>query len=180
MPRDTPPPTRTPAQPPQREPIIRRDITPPPRPKTPEPIPEKQGPSDSVEEAFLRAGATVVEAAPVLRDFQKEATVFVPSVVRRRPPPPTKKQQTKVEEEERPHATDGAEVPSDEVMRDVEEIATDEKTVVETGPEFLEIKRTTENTGVAAGDKSAIDTVPPTEDAPRPKRRRMINAAPDV
>jgi hypothetical protein len=176
MPRDTPPPTRTPAQPPQREPTIRRDITPPARTKTPEPIPEKQGPSDSVEEAFLRAGATVVEAAPVLRDFQKEATVFVPTVVRRRPPPPTKKQQTKVEEEERPHATDSVEVPSDEVMRDVAEIAIDDKT----DPEFLEVKRTIENTGVALGDKSAIDTAPPTEDAPRPKRRRMINAAPDV
>jgi len=51
----------------------------------PEPVPVKQGPSETVEEAFLRAGATVIEAAPVLRDFQKEAVKFVPSVVKKRP-----------------------------------------------------------------------------------------------
>src|SRR5579862_7381571 len=90
MPRDTPPAERKPKTP-APKPIVRREPSPPPRPKAKEkspspPPPVKQGPSATIEEAFLRAGATVIEAAPVIRDFQKEVTTFVPSIVKRRHP----------------------------------------------------------------------------------------------
>ncbi len=101
MPRDTPPPTTT--KPRQQLPIPRKE-TPPPQPKAVEKIPEpeirKEGPSATIEEAFLRAGATVIEAAPVIRNFEKEAVRIVPSVVKRRPPKkPTKPLETKLEEQ---------------------------------------------------------------------------------
>src|SRR5271155_849359 len=101
MPRDTPPATKNPkTQPQQSRQPIRSEPTSPrqqAKPKTvekaPEPDVRKEGPSATIEEAFLRAGATVIEAAPVLRDFQKEAVSIVPTIVKRRPP----KKSTKVE-----------------------------------------------------------------------------------
>src|SRR5438045_1423506 len=102
MPRDTPPLTKKskprPQSAQQDPPPPAQHVRPKPVEKPPEPaLPSKQGPSDTIEEAFLRAGATVIEAAPVLRDFQKEAVAFVPTAVKRRPP--AKKPERKVEED---------------------------------------------------------------------------------
>jgi hypothetical protein len=200
MPRDTPPATKKPK--PQMQAVVTREVTPPPtrtRPKpvekVPEPVVVKEGPSDSVEEAFLRAGATVIEAAPVLRDFQKEAVSFVPSIVKRRPP---QKKAKKVEDTAKVGAkdsvTDGG-VETSEVVTKVEKSFV---TTVEDGEEDESMgerqsppavqNTTTSVPGVAKPaipetlkrpleqDKKPTETPPVTA----PKRRRMVNAAPDV
>jgi hypothetical protein len=156
MPRDTPPPTKKPRQ--QKQPPAVREQTPPPQPKSVEKVPEpevrKEGPSATIEEAFLRAGATVIEAAPVIRDFEKEATSFVPSVVKRRPmKKPANPVDTKAEEQKSFATT----------VEDEEETG-EETPVVETLKRPLPVEKV---------EASAPAPAPP-------KRRRMVNAAPDV
>jgi hypothetical protein len=197
MPRDTPPATRKPK--PQMQAVVTRDATPPPtRPKpvekVPEPVVVKGGPSDSVEEAFLRAGATVIEAAPVLRDFQKEAVSFVPSIVKRRPP---QKKANKVEDvtkvETMDGVTDGAATGEGGMkveksfLTTVEDGEEDESVGARQSPP-AEQKPATPVSMVAKPaipetlkrpleqDKKPTETPPVTA----PKRRRMVNAAPDV
>jgi hypothetical protein len=137
--------------------------------KIPEPVVLKEGPSDSVEEAFLRAGAAVIEAAPVLRDFQKEAATFVPSIVKRRPPP--KKVVKKAEEP---------------VAEKVELVERSFATTVEDGEDDVSIPAAVETTESPIAtetlkrpleEEKKMEVEAPT--AP-PKRRRRLNAAPDV
>ena len=203
MPRDTPPATVRKPKPQVQEPI--RAKTPPKAPKpvekAPEPVPEpvKQGPSETIEEAFLRAGATVIEAAPVLRDFQKEAVKFVPSIVKKRPPPKKALSKgdeiPKVEEAngedtvesgtkdemtvEKSFATTVEDEDEDEIQRAVpiETPAISQPTLTEpviskpVAPE-TSLKRPLEA-------EKKVEAQPPPAAAP-PKRRRMVNAAPDV
>ena len=186
MPRDTPPATKNPkTQPQQSRQPIRREPTSPrqqAKPKTvekaPEPDVRKEGPSATIEEAFLRAGATVIEAAPVLRDFQKEAVSIVPTIVKRRPPKkPTKVENTaepKDEPKEKSFATtveDGEdeEVPAVEDVQRMQEVQELRQTLVV--PSETPLKRPLEEE-----KKVEVQSTPV---AP-PKRRRMVNAAPDV
>jgi len=161
MPRDTPPPSTK--KPRQQQPVP-HEQTPPPQQKAVEKIPEpeirKEGPSATIQEAFLRAGATVIEAAPVIRNFEKEAVSIVPSVVKRRPPKkPTNPVEPKVQEQKSFATT----------VEDEEEETEEEQhraTAMETT-----LKRPLEV------DRKVEQSTPPV--AP-PKRRRMVNAAPDV
>jgi len=177
MPKDIPPSTAPHPQSQQREqPVIQRQRT-PPRPKkekTPEPEVPKQGPSATIEEAFLRAGAATVEAAPVIRDFQKEAVAFVPSVIKRRPPAPPKPS-AKVEKVEpvveKSFATTVEEVKDEEE----ESLVAPVLPSVSTSPaQPLPEKRQRE-----AEVETKAQQPPPPPPAP-PKRRRLVNAAPDV
>jgi hypothetical protein len=191
MPRDTPPAEKQ-VRPPPPKPAFRNPtpepIRPPPREreKSPSPPPPaKQGPSSSIEEAFLRAGATVIEAAPVLRDFQKEATTFVPSALKRRPPPkkPKEVKEGPKIEQTKSFAT---------TVEDVDEAETGDARVGETivaekSPERGEapLKRPLEEEKVEQPplvQPSAPVSVPATKAPPAapPKRRRLVNAAPDV
>lgn len=184
MPRDTPPATQEPkpaVRPAQPAQPVRRESTPPqeqPVEKLPEPVEPKQGPSATIEEAFLRAGATTIEAAPVLRNFEKEAAAFVPSAVKRRPAP--KKQaikeeivEGKVEGTGRPTTVEDAE--DEEAVQDSIKEETVKETPVSNGnaPPFLAdtLKRPLE-----VEMKVKVPSAP----AVPPKRRRMVNAAPDV
>lgn len=219
MPKDTPPATvRNPKseQIPDR-PLIRMKTPPRAAPKPvekapePEPVPVKQGPSETVEEAFLRAGAIVIEAAPVLRDFQKEAVKFVPSIVKKRPP--QKKGVKKVEEK-----TDVEDLKTEEEKAEdkgindemsvkksfittVEDDEEDEKVPVRQSTVGETIARTKTS---PVPEPSTAEPVPPQlatapepslkrpleqekkqESQPPPttaplKRRRIVNAAPDV
>jgi hypothetical protein len=198
MPRDTPPLAKKlkPVQP-----VVIREPTPPPvtRPKpvekVPEPVVVKEGPSDSVEEAFLRAGATVIEAAPVLRDFQKEAVSLVPSIVRRRPPKKAKKAEetTKVssveteeekgdavKSEEKSFATTVEDAVEDELEGTRESIATAETPIIPTPPV---VEPPVAKPAVQETLKRPLEQEPKRTETPpvtAPKRRRMVNAAPDV
>lgn len=159
MPRDTPPATMKPKAQLQRQqpPRIEKTHTPAePVTKAAEPIIPKQGPSDTIEEAFLRAGAITIESAPILRDLQKEAVAFIPSAVKRRPPP--KKalpKEMKVEQEE-------------SLSKTVEDVAP-----VEIEP----VAETILKRPLPVEAKSEPEHIPPPA---APKRRRMVNAAPDV
>lgn len=199
MPRDTPPLSKKPK--PIIQTVVTREPTPPPvsRPKpvekVPEPVVVKEGPSDSVEEAFLRAGATVIEAAPVLRDFQKEAVSFVPSVVKRRPPPKKgkkpedtvevenaagEKEATGVKSEEKSFATTVEDADEDESLGARDSTVAVGKPTMPTSPIMQTpvakpaipetLKRPLEQ------EKKSTEIPPVTA----PKRRRMVNAAPDV
>ena len=180
MPRDTPPaPSNPKPQVQPRQPI--REPTPPPKPKPTEqisePVMRKEGPSDTIEEAFLRAGATVIEVAPVHRDFQREAVNFVPSAVKRRPPPkktkkPEETSEEKVNELEKSFTTtvevadveDG--VPTTEAALAKEVLSEPSAPLVQ--PPDTRLKR-------------PLQTEPKSAPAPAaPKRRRMVNAAPEV
>jgi len=186
MPRDTPPATEKPkSQPQQSKQPIRREATPPrqqPKPKTVEKVPEpevrKDGPSATIEEAFLRAGATVIEAAPVLRDFQKEAVSIVPTIVKRRPP----KKSTKVENTAEPNdeskeksfattVEDGEdeEIPAVQEVQTMQEVQKVRETPIV--PVESPLKRPLE-------EEKKLEAQPPP--AAPPKRRRIVNAAPDV
>jgi len=177
MPKDTPPSTTPHPRSQQREqPITRRQRT-PPRPKkekTPEPEVPNEGPSATIEEAFLRAGAPTIEVAPVIRDFQKEAVAFVPSVVKRRPLPPPKPSvnlEKVVPVVEKSFATTMEEVKDEEE----ESLVASVLPSVATPPaQALPEKRQRE---VEVETKSQQPPPPPL--AP-PKRRRLVNAAPDV
>ena len=157
MPRDTPPLTKKPRQ--QILQPVLREQTPPPQPKAVEKIPEpevrKEGPSATIEEAFLRAGATVIEAAPVIRDFEREAASFVPSVIKRRPPKKPAKPVDIKAEEQKSFAT---------TVEDEEETGEGTPVVMHTLKRPLDV------------EKVEVSVAAP---AP-PKRRRMVNAAPDV
>jgi hypothetical protein len=183
MPRDTPPPTIKPRPRPVTQPVA-RDPTPPVPvraksvEKIPEPIlPVKQGPSDTLEEAFLRAGATVIEAAPVLRDFQKEAVTFVPSAVKRRPQAKGRRK-----EEEARETVDIANV-TDEVTQSVEKsLATTVEDVEEDTEEVAEVVA---QVAIAPYAKRPLEEekkpdIPRETPTAPPKRRRLVNAAPDV
>jgi len=170
MPKDTPPPAMAAPMKPkiqQQAQVVQREPTPSPQQKpvikAPEPEIKREGPSATIEEAFLRAGATVVEAAPVLRDFQKEATSLVPSVVKRRPQ--TKKLFKKTEQTE---------------IKDEKSFATsveDEDQEVSTPIIEQNVAAVVEDTSV----KRALESETKVEPIPAPsKRRRMLNAAPDV
>ena len=149
--------------------------------KIPEPGIRKEGPSDTVEEAFLRAGATVIEVAPVIRNFEKEAASLVPSVVKQRPPPKKKVQKAydnvdvKVEEH-KSFATIVEDVDDEDSVRGRRPGVLEKKTPVvpEQTPVVTEtsLKRSLE-----LEEKIEVESVPTR--AP-PKRRRMVNAAPDV
>jgi len=215
MPRDTPPSTVRKPQPQIPQPTIRAKTPPrapkqvldqPPK-KDPEPALAKQGPSETIEEAFLRAGATVIEAAPVLRDFQKEAVKFVPSVVKKRPPPSTKKvlKNEEKEEEEGQKGRDTVEGGKGEMrveksfVTTVEDEVDETSHVQQTGP--AEKSSISEEPSLAETVPSRpvviepslkrpletemkVDAQPPAAAAAAvaapPKRRRMVNAAPDV
>jgi len=177
MPKDTPPSTTPHPRSQQREqPITRRQRT-PPRPKkekTPEPEVPNEGPSATIEEAFLRAGAPTIEVAPVIRDFQKEAVAFVPSVVKRRPLPPPKPSvnlEKVVPVVEKSFATTMEEVKDEEEESLVASVL---PSVVTPPAQALPEKRQRE---VEVETKSQQPPPPPL--AP-PKRRRLVNAAPDV
>ena len=172
MPKDTPPPTTPHPRSQQREqPVPQRQRTPPrPTKKTPEPEMPIQGPSATIEDAFLRAGATTIEVAPVIRDFQKEAVAFVPSVVKRRPPPPPKLS-AKVERVES--------VVEKSFATTVED-GNDEEEESLTGPsDAMPAKPSPEK----RQREVEVETKPPQQQPPPPappKRRRLVNAAPDV
>lgn len=180
MPRDTPPATtkKPKVQAPQ---LARRDEAPPPQPKPvqkiSEPEEQKVGPSDTIEEAFLRAGASVIEAAPVLRDFQKEAVGFVPSIVKRRLLPnqkPKKAEQTVKEDVEgngnKSFATTIEDADEEELVQ------TNPKDVVPEDPSVALLEATSKRP-LEIEKKSEVESV--VTAAPL-KRRRLVNAAPDV
>jgi len=202
MPRDTPPAEKR-VNPPVLKPVVRREptpepIRPKPREKSPTP-PAQQGPSATIEEAFLRAGATVIEAAPVLRDFQKEAATFVPSVVKRRPPP-SKKPQRKENEVPKIEESKAFNTIVEDVNEDEGEEITirggggHEKRSAERSPERsveAPLKRSLQDEEEEtpslsqpplAGAGAGAPTPAPAPIAPTapPKRRRLVNAAPDV
>jgi len=181
MPRDTPPTEKRPKPREQPKPIIEREKTPPPQQVRADPVPEpvqpKSGPSETIEEAFLRAGATTIEAAPVHRDFQKETVKFVPSVVKRRPPPkkPAPKTETKAEEPEKPTEKSFATTLEDAEDEDADvtpRVNSAEVKATPIAPSEPTLKRPLE-----VEKKVEPETAPP---AAPPKRRRMVNAAPDV
>jgi hypothetical protein len=175
MPRDTPPATKKPKE---KKPDVKREKTPPrtqPAEKIPEPIAPKEGPSDSVDEAFLRAGATVIEAAPLIRDFQKEAVAIVPSIVKKRPPP---RKQAKILEEP---VAEKKEVEIGEAEK-AEAAQKSFATTVEDGEDVLG-KLDIEETFIAETTlKRPLETEKKVEEIPAapPKRRKRLNAAPDV
>jgi hypothetical protein len=184
MPKDTPPPNVPQPRSQQRESPIAQRLRPPQKPKkekTPEPEIPKQGPSATIEEAFLRAGATTIEVAPVIRDFQKEAVAFVPSAVKRRPPPPSKPT-AKVEQVEpvvekkdvKSYATTVEDAKDDdEENGPVSTPPRVKSPSTRTAPE----KRPREVESETKQQPQPQQSVPP---AAPPKRRRLVNAAPDV
>ena len=187
MPRDTPPAIQKPKPQPQpqpqpSQPRSRREPTPPrqqPKPveKSPEPEVRKEGPSATIEEAFLRAGATVIEAAPVIRDFQKEAVSIVPTIVKRRPP----KKSTRVENtagqkdkaQGKSLATTVEDGEDDELVPAVQAAQTVQVRETPVVPTEAPLKRPLEDEEKRLEVLSSIPAAPP-------KRRRMVNAAPDV
>lgn len=210
MPRDTPPATVRKPKPERQEPI-RAKSPPKAMPKAiekkpePEPEPVKQGPSETIEEAFLRAGAAVIEAAPVLRDFQKEAVKFVPSIVKKRPPPKKapKKEEEKEEERKGEERRDDEGVKGEMAVERSfattveDELEEDETTPMKRAPpaEAPAVAESTRMEPVISKPvapattepslkrpleaEKKVESQPPLTAAP-PKRRRMVNAAPDV
>jgi mRNA biogenesis factor/WW domain binding protein 11 len=188
MPKDNPPSTTPHPRPQQREqPVPQRQRSPPPKPKkekTPEPQVPKQGPSATIEEAFLRAGATTIEAAPVIRDFQKEAVSFVPTAVKRRPPLPSKPVVEPVSEPEPVAETKHVEKKSFATTVEDEEDEEGEALPMQVPPRV----KTPTTKAVPEKRPREVEPVPKAQvkppQAPPPaapaKRRRLVNAAPDV
>jgi hypothetical protein len=173
MPRDTPPAAKKPKPPTSQQPTIRRRQSSSPQPKAvvkaPEPEIKKQGPSDTIEEAFLRAGATVIESAPVIRNFEKEAVSIVPSVIKRRP---SKKPGKEARQNQPEQDLDKNDVEEPKLFATTVEDEYEETPVVVT-TSVKDTSFVTETTLKRPLEKKVEVPVPP-------KRRRMVNAAPDV
>lgn len=180
MPKDTPPPNAPHPRSEREQPVPQRPRTPPKpkKDKTPDPEIPKQGPSATIEEAFLRAGASTIEAAPVIRDFHKEAVAFVPSAVKRRPLPPPKPT-TKIDLTEP--------LMEKEVKRSFATTVEDVKDEEDQGSP-APVPATAKDPPSTVGHEKRARGVEPEakpqqlEPPPRApsKRRRLVNAAPDV
>ena len=175
MPRDTPPATKKPKpQVQQSQKTTRPEPTPPRQPSKPEKAPEpevrKEGPSATIEEAFLRAGAPVIEAAPVIRDFQKEVVSIVPTIIKRRPPKKPTRMENRPETKEEPPRKSLATTVEDGEEEEVSAVQVQETPSV---PVETSLKRPLEQ------EEKKVE-VPASIPAAPPKRRRMVNAAPDV